>query len=120
MFAKTTLRFAVVLVVGVMAVGVAQTPSPDIDPLAGLQPGHPRLLVKPAGNQATLRQNGKALQARLLSPPKAIFSVFPANPPDDGFNEPNPNTRILVVNVTAPVSGRIQLEVALRPGASAW
>jgi hypothetical protein len=95
------------------------------DELTGLAPGTnvrwalvTRANVKPAGNRATLRQNGKALQASLLSPVGAIFSVIPADPPDDGFNEPNPNTRILVVNVTASASGQVQLNVALRPGAS--
>jgi hypothetical protein len=95
------------------------------DELTGLAPGTnvrwalvTRANVKPAGNRATLRQNGKALQARLLSPAGAIFSVIPADPPDDGFNDPNPNTQILVVNVTAPASGQVQLDVALRPGAS--
>jgi aspartate/glutamate racemase len=65
-----------------------------------------------------LKQDGKALQARLLSPAGAKFSVIPANPPDDGFNAANPNTRILVVNITAPASGQVQLDVALRPGST--
>jgi hypothetical protein len=95
------------------------------DELTGLAPGtnvHWALVtkadVKLAGDRATLKQDGKALQARLLSPAGAKFSVIPANPPDDGFNAANPNTRILVVNVTAPTSGQVQLDVALRSGST--
>lgn len=93
------------------------------DELTGLAPGTnvrwalvTRTGVKLAGNRATLKQDGKALQARLLSPAGAIFSIIPADLPKDDFNAANPDTRILVVNVTAPASGHIQLDVALRPG----
>jgi len=58
------------------------------------------------------------MQARLLSPADAVFSVVPADPPNDGFNTANPNTRILLVKVSAPASGRMRLEVSLRPGNS--
>jgi hypothetical protein len=67
-------------------------------------------------NRATLKQDGKELQVRLNSPAGATFSVIPADPPGDGFNAPNPDTRILIVTVKAPASGRVQLDVALRPG----
>ena len=71
--------------------------------------------VKLDGAHATLRQSGKVLHATLLSPAGAGFTVISADPPDDGFNAPNPNTRILVVNVKAPESGDIKLGVALQP-----
>jgi hypothetical protein len=95
------------------------------DELTGLAPGTnvrwalvTKADVKLAGDRATLEQNGKALQARLLSPAGAKFSVIPADPPKDDFNAVNPNTQILVVNVTAPASGQVQLDVALRPGST--
>jgi hypothetical protein len=95
------------------------------DELTGLAPGTEvrwamvtRAQVHVDRNQATLKQNGKTLQARLLSPADAVFAVLPADPPNDGFNAPNPNARILIVKVNAPASGRMQLEIALRPGNS--
>jgi len=95
------------------------------DELTGLTPGTnvrwalvTKAGVKLAGDRATLTQDGKMLQARLLSPADATFSVIPADPPKDDFNAANPDTRILVVNVTAPASGQIQLDVALRPGST--
>lgn len=93
------------------------------DELTGLAPGTnvrwamvTRAKVDLTGSRARLSQDGKMLQARLLSPANASFTVIPANPPDDGFDAPNPDTRILVVNVIAPASGRLELSVALRPG----
>ena len=74
--------------------------------------------VELAGDRATLRQSGKALHVNLLSPEGATFSVTPADPPDDGFNAANPNTRMLLVHLTAPPSGKIELNVTLRPDES--
>ncbi len=95
------------------------------DELTGLAPGTnvrwamvTKAGVKLAGERATLSQDGKMLQARLLSPAGATFSVIPADPPKDDFNAANPDTRILIVNVIAPASGHIQLDVALRPGST--
>jgi hypothetical protein len=95
------------------------------DELTGIAPGInvrwalvTKAGVKLAGDRATLTQHGKMLQARLLSPPDATFSVIPADPPKDDFNAANPDTRILIVNVTVPASGRVQLDVALRPGST--
>jgi hypothetical protein len=92
------------------------------DELTGIAPGTnvrwamvTKANVEVLGNQAKLRQNQKELRARLLSPEGAVFSVIPADPPDDGFNAPNPSTRILVANVAAPTSGEIKLSVALQP-----
>jgi hypothetical protein len=67
------------------------------------------------GERAELRQSGKFLLAQLLAPAGAVFEVAPANPPDDGVNAPNPNTRILSVNVLAPTDGKLRVEVKLQP-----
>jgi len=95
------------------------------DELTGVAPGTnvrwamvTKADVNISGNHATLRQAGKTLQATLRSPAEATFTVIPADPPVDDFDAPNPNTRILIVNVTAPASGQIQLEVALSPGSN--
>ena len=93
------------------------------DELTGVAPGTEvrwamatKAEVKVNRSEATLAQAGKILRARLLSPGDATFSVIAADPPNDGFNAPNPDTRILIVKVNAPASGRIQLEVTLHPG----
>jgi hypothetical protein len=92
------------------------------DELSGVAPGTEvrwamvtRAQVKLNRNQVTLAQASRTLRAGLLSPADATFSVIPADPPNDGFNAPNPGTRILIVKVSAPASGRIQLEVTLHP-----
>lgn len=92
------------------------------DELSGLKPGETvrwqmvtRSDVKVDRAHAVLRQNGKALHAQVLSPSNAKFQVVAADPPDDGVNAANPNTRILVINVRAPADGRVKIEVRLRP-----
>ena len=92
------------------------------DELSGLKPGESvrwqmvtRAEVKCERDHATLRQDGKLLAARLLAPSGATFEVVPADPPDDGVNQPNRNTRILVVNARAPADGRLRIEVTLQP-----
>ena len=75
-----------------------------------------RAAVQIADTNATLTQDGKVLSASLLSSSPAKFNVVPADPPADGFNAANPNTRILVTHVVAPESGKILIEVILRPG----
>jgi hypothetical protein len=66
-------------------------------------------------NQAVLRQNGKTLIAKILSPADARFEILQAQPPNDGVNQPNPNTRILAVNLNVPASGNLIIEIELQP-----
>ena len=78
-----------------------------------------RAQVELNGSEATLRQNGKTLQAKILSPDGASFEVIPADPPVDNFNAANPNTRILVIHIAAPDDGKLNIAVELDcPGAS--
>jgi hypothetical protein len=75
-----------------------------------------RAKVEIDGDHALLRQQGKTLEARLLAAPaNSHFAVVPANPPADGFNAPNPDTWILMVEAKTPASGQTQLEVGLQP-----
>ena len=67
-------------------------------------------------NTATLRQAGKSLTAKIISPAGATFEIASAQPPDDGVNQPNPNTQILVVNTAVPATGQLTLEIELQPG----
>lgn len=91
------------------------------DELSGLAPGTnvrwamvTRANVTTDGAQATLTQEGKTLRAQLLAPEQTAFSVVPADPPDDGFNAPNPDTRVLTVNLSAPEDGHVRLHIVLR------
>jgi len=92
------------------------------DELSGLKPGETvrwqmvtRSDVTLDRGHAVLRQNGKVLHAQVLSPSDAKFEVVAADPPDDGVNAANPNTRILVLNLHAPADGGLRIEVELRP-----
>ncbi len=71
--------------------------------------------VQPDGAHAELRQDGRVLRASILQPTGATFAVADAQPPDDGVNAKNPNTRILLVNTTVPASGKLVLTVKLEP-----
>jgi len=92
------------------------------DEMSGLKPGElvrwqmvTQADVVLNGDHAKLRQSGQSLEARVLEPAGAGFAVAPADPPDDGVNMPNPNTRILSVTVRAPDDGRMRIEVKLHP-----
>ena len=67
------------------------------------------------GDAAALRQDGKIMQARILSPAGARFETASAQPPDDGVNQPNPDFNLLQVNVSVPASGNQSLAIELRP-----
>jgi hypothetical protein len=71
--------------------------------------------IKVEKNRATLLLNGKTLAAKIISPAGANFEIASAQPPDDGVNEPNPGFNMLAVNVTAPTSGNLVLEIELQP-----
>ena len=95
------------------------------DDITGAKPGlserwqmltHTKISVDK--NQATLQQDGKILSAKILSPAGAKFEIASAQPPQDGVNQPNPNTHILVVNTAAPASGDLTVEIQLQPQAT--
>lgn len=77
-----------------------------------------RAEVQLDGQRAELRQDGRMLRARVLSPTGAKFEVADAQPPDDGVNQKNPNTKILLVNTAVPASGNLTLTIQLEPGQS--
>ncbi len=92
------------------------------DELSGLKPGDTvrwafltTAQVSIDGTRATLRQDGKTLHALLVAP-GANFEVIPAEPPDDGFNAPNPGASLLIAHVRAPESGTLMIQVLLGPG----
>ncbi len=71
--------------------------------------------IQTQGGQATLRQDGKVLVAKILSPASAHFEAVSAQPPDDGVNEPNRGAHILAVNASVPTSGELVVEIELQP-----
>ena len=71
--------------------------------------------VTVSGNRATLRQNGKTLTARILSPANARFSVITADPNRSGQNR-NSEYRRLVIDLGSSRDTRIT--VLLSPGGS--
>lgn len=67
------------------------------------------------GDTAVLRQDGKNLQARIVSPAGARFESASAQPPKDGVNQPNPGFSLLQVNTRVPAAGNLSVEVELQP-----
>ncbi|MCU0783541.1 MAG: heparinase II/III family protein [Verrucomicrobia bacterium] len=65
---------------------------------------------------AVLRQDGQVLSAQIISPAGARFEIGSAQPPQDGVNQSNPNTRLLTLNTSVPASGNLTLEIKLQPG----
>jgi len=91
------------------------------DDIAGLQPGDiirwamvTRAGVAVYGDHAILSEDGRQLTAGLASSVDALFEVISAEPPDNGYDAPNPGYRLLVIDLEAPASGRIELTVTLR------
>ena len=75
-----------------------------------------RAAISASGNQATLRQNGRMLSAKILAPAGSRFESADAQPPEDGGNAPNPGVRILFVNTSVPATGNLTVEIELEPG----
>jgi len=66
-------------------------------------------------NQATLHQGDKTLTVKILLPADEHFEIASAQPPDDGVNQPNPNSQILAVNTSVPASGNLMIEIQFQP-----
>ncbi|MFU8849270.1 MAG: heparinase II/III family protein [Opitutales bacterium] len=70
-----------------------------------------RAQVEIEGSRATLQQEGKRLEVTMQAPGHGQLQVIPADPPDDGFNAPNPDTYLLIVDATAPASGELTIQM---------
>ncbi len=93
------------------------------DEIAGLTDGQAirwqmatRAEVTLRGDTATLTQDGRTLTVRVLAPAGAAFTVVPANPPDDGFNAPNPGVNLLCLDVAPAAMADLTLAVQMFPG----
>jgi hypothetical protein len=73
-----------------------------------------RAEIKPDGSSAVLRQEGKALHARILSPANAVFTVESTAPPTDRERD-NKGTRLLTVRLAPQAEGSQTLAVLLWP-----
>jgi len=60
---------------------------------------------------AQLCFQNKTLLATLVEPASAKWKVLPCNPPDDGVNQPNPNTWMLTLDISAPAQGSLRIVV---------
>jgi len=93
------------------------------DHLQGLQAGAKvrwtmatRAGVAIDGRRATLRQEGERMTIVLDEYSDGQLKLIPADPPDDGFNAPNPDTYLLIVDARAPASGNVSIKLHFEPG----
>jgi hypothetical protein len=63
---------------------------------------------------AILSEGDQSLWARLQASVAAKFQVIPANGTQE-YDAPNPDFNLLVINLKAPASGRLELSVILQP-----
>jgi hypothetical protein len=68
------------------------------------------------GSTATLTQDGRTLTVRVLAPAGARFTVVPADPPDNGYNAPNPGVTLLGIDLVAADASSVTLAVQVSPG----
>jgi len=88
------------------------------DHLEGLEPGArvrwamaTRAQIAINGREAILTEAGEQIKIRLGSNTNGIFHFIPADPPEDGFNAPNPGVYLLLVDAGAPASGELTIEL---------
>jgi hypothetical protein len=93
------------------------------DEIAGLTEGQTvrwqmatRAQVTVERNTATLTEAGRTLTMRVLAPEGARFTVAPADPPDDGYNAPNPGVSLLQADVVHADTSMLTLVVQGSPG----
>ncbi len=76
------------------------------------------IILSPDGTQATLKQDGSELRMALVSSAPSRFESISAQPPENGYDAPNPGVRLLVVNFESPASGALSWSVILQPGSA--
>ena len=107
--------------------GVALLPSHEVliqDELAGLKPGSRvqwGMITpgKPTGlseSNIVLRQGGEQLLLKLVSPRDGGWKQIDTSGPRHEWDSPNPGTRMIAFEATAPESGELTLAVLATPG----
>lgn len=77
------------------------------------------IAISADGSQAILKQEGKELHVSLVSTSPAKFEITSGQPPENGYDAPNPGVQILTATFTAPASGALDWSVILQPGSAA-
>jgi Heparinase II/III-like protein/Domain of unknown function (DUF4962) len=110
--------------------GVALLPSREVliqDELTGLRPGsrvrwgmvtrgEPRGLGE---HKLVLRQGDKQLTLTTVGPPSVEWNQIETAKPPHEWDSPNPGTRMVMFEATAPESGKLTLAVVATPGSCA-
>ena len=68
------------------------------------------------GNTATLKQDGRTMTLRVLSPEGVTFNVYDMEKPPQDYDAKNPNTRMVGFEATIDPSNAETLAVFLEPG----
>jgi hypothetical protein len=74
-----------------------------------------QVAISDDGTEATLTQSDKQLRIRLNSSAKAKLEVISVETPQNDYDAPNPNYRMLIANFVAPATGQLAWSVALEP-----
>lgn len=94
------------------------------DELEGLNPGdvvrwamltRSKIELSPDGSRATLSEGGQQLSVSLKSSVGGRLEAISAEPPANNYDEPNPGFSLLIANLKAPASGRVDASVVLQP-----
>ena len=70
------------------------------------------------GGRATLRQDGKTVSMRVVSPANAQLTVHEIEKPPRDYDETNPNTRMITFEVSVPASTAETMAVFIEPAGS--
>lgn len=74
-----------------------------------------RAKVEIEDTEAILQKDGQSLNVTLRDAGGAKLRAIPADPPADGFNAPNPDTSLLIVDAIVPSSGKLDIEMHFEP-----
>jgi hypothetical protein len=74
-----------------------------------------QVAISDDGTEATLTQSDKQLRIRLNSSAKAKLEVVSVETPQNDYDAPNPNYRLVIANFVAPATGQLAWSVALEP-----
>lgn len=107
--------------------GFAMLPSNEVliqDELTGLKPGArvrwgmvtPGAPEKLGDRDLVLKQHDKTLKLTLREPQAATWSQVETAQPPHEWDSPNPGTRMVAFEATAPESGKLTLAVVATPG----
>jgi hypothetical protein len=107
--------------------GVALLPSHEVliqDELTGLKPGSQvRWGMITSGEPdklgrgvLTLRQGSESLRLAIVAPQKVVWKQIETERPPHEWDSPNPGTRMVAFEATAPTDGKLTIVVTATPG----